>query len=243
MPTTDDSLFEYYGRQGAYDGQITHKLLTLERDIISNISEVVDCLDVKDSSAVHLFTVKEALKCLADTNTLAIQSNYRAKSMSIITACKAKLNIRELILNKYTGDNGIKEALKGSSFFNSQLFGPISTTLQNKLDSYVNRSEAKLSPKPSQSRATSSTNKRGRGSNTQRGNRRAGHYNFNDYNFGGAMRASQYIPPAPTQYVQTAPAPSRQAGPSGSQSNPLFYDRPRQQRRGQNKTKRGSRPS
>ena len=239
MPSTDDGLFEFYGRQGALDGQITHQLLTLERDIITNITEVIDCIEVKDSSAVHLFTIKEALKCLADTNTLATQSNYRAKSMSIVTACKAKLNVRELILNKYTGDNSIKEALKGSNFYSPQLFGPISSTLQDKLDSYINRSEAKLSPKPYHSKPNSSNNsKRGRGSNPQRGARKASYYYLDNYNSGNNVGTSQY--------VQPAPAPSRQAAASSNQSNPLFHDRPRHQergRRGQNKKKRGSRYS
>ena len=235
MPDTDDYLFEYYGRQGACDGQITHKLLTLERDIITNIIEVVESLEVSNSSDVHLFSVKEALKCLADTNTLTIQSNFRAKSMSIVTACKAKLNIRETILNKFNGDNSIKEALKGSSFFSSQLFGPISSTLQDKLDSYINRSEAKLSPKPYHSKIGSSTNKRGRGSNPRRGARKTSRSTIDNLNSGVALGTSQY--------VQPAPAPSLPSGPSSGHSNPLFHERPRRQPRGRNPRRRGSRNS
>ena len=239
MPATEDHLFEYYGRQGTLDSQITHKLLDLEGDIISNITEAMDSLDVSDSSSVHLFAIKEALSILSDTNTLAMQSNYRSKSYSITTACKAKLRIRENILNRFYGDNCIKDALKGSSFFNNQLFGPISKTLQDKLDSYVNRSEAKLTPKPFHSRAPYSNNKRSRSSNPQRGARKASRSNYdvgsNYHNSTGSSSSAYHLQPASN--------PAHTSGHSGSRSNPLFQDRPRRPRRGRNQRGRGSRNS
>ena len=233
MPATEDHIFEYYGRQGTLDCQITHKLLELETDIISNITEAVDSLDVSDSSAVHLYAVKEALHALADTTTLAMQSNYRAKSFSIVTACKAKLKIRENVLNRFYGDNCIKDALLGSSFFTNQLFGPISRTLQDKLDSYVNRSEAKLSPK-SFHLGNPSLNKRSRGLNSQRGSRKMGRPDYGNFNndFGYVGNST---------LLQSSSAASRPSGTSNSRSNPLFQDRPRRQRRGRNQKGRGSR--
>ena len=238
MPATDDHLFELYGRQGTLDCQITHKLLELKVDIVSNLTEAIDSLDVSDSSAVHLYAIKEALDVLADTTTLAMQSNYRAKSFSIATACKAKLKIRENILNRFYGDNCIKDALKGSSFFTNQLFGPISKTLQDKLDSYVNRSEAKLTPKPYLSN-NPSNNKRSRSSNPQRGARKMSRSNYANYgNYGNSVG---YV--GNSRYVQPTSTPPQNSGSSGSRSNPLFHDRPRRGRRGRTQRGRGSRNS
>lgn len=91
-------------------------------------------------------TINESFVNLADTNRLAIQSNYRAKSYAIASCTKAKLNLRDSVLKKIKGDNSTKEALRGSNFFSNSLFGPLPKSLMEKLDSYSNRSEAKLTP-------------------------------------------------------------------------------------------------
>ena len=43
--------------------QITHKLLELKVDIVSNLTVAIDSLDVSDSSAVHLYTIKKGATC------------------------------------------------------------------------------------------------------------------------------------------------------------------------------------
>ena len=230
-PENTDHLFEFYGRQGSLDCQITHKLLEMQVDMVSNISEALDCLDVSDSSSVHFFAIKEGLDSLMNTITLAKQSNYRAKSFSIATSCKSKLKIRESILNKYDGDVSIKDALKGSNFFTNQLFGPISKSLQDKLDSYVNRSEAKLTPKKPGNNNNDSNYRRGRTPNALRGARKRARSEF--VNYGNSFdRAGS---------SKMAMAPSVRSGASSSGSNPLFQERPQRGHRGRNQKGRGSR--
>ena len=88
--------------------------------------------------------IKQSLGLLQDANDLAKGSNFRAKSFSITSSCKAKLNMRDALLNKVKGEEYIKSCLRGSCFLNEDIFGPIPEIVQSRLDSFSNRSDAKL---------------------------------------------------------------------------------------------------
>ena len=148
LPISDNPLFEFWGRQSTLECQITNELLLLENDIAGTISELIDNLTITDANAETIIELKESVELLKDANALARSSNFRAKSYSITSACKAKLNMRDDLLSKVKGEDYIKNALRGSCFMNEDLFGPIPSVVQSKIDSFTNRSDAKLLPKP-----------------------------------------------------------------------------------------------
>ena len=144
LPMSDDSMFEFYGRQCTFECQITNELLNLQSDIVNSISDSLDKLVISENNADILMEIKQSLGLLQDTNNLAKGSNFRAKSFSITSSCKAKLNMRDALLNKVKGDEYIKSCLRGSCFLNEDIFGPIPEIVQSRLDSFSNRSDAKL---------------------------------------------------------------------------------------------------
>ena len=107
LPTSDDPKFEFWGRKGVLDCQITHELLTLEADLVNSMTGLLELLEVTDENADILKTIGHKIKLFSNVNGLALQSNFRARSWATTTACKAKLNIRDIILQKTTGDCGI----------------------------------------------------------------------------------------------------------------------------------------
>ena len=122
LTMSDDSMFEYYGRQSTFECQITNELLNLESDIISSISDQLDRLNISENNEGIVMEIKQSLGLLQDANDLAKGSNFRAKSFSITSSCKAKLNMRDALLNKVKGEEYIKSCLRGSSFLNEDIF-------------------------------------------------------------------------------------------------------------------------
>ena len=118
--------FEYWGRQGTLDCEITHNILDLCGDMTASVLNVIKELDLSQDGAQNtLEGVKINLENILNFNTLACQSNYRSKSFSILTCVNAKLELRSLILDKYEGDADIIEKLKHSNLFTNNVFGPI----------------------------------------------------------------------------------------------------------------------
>ena len=181
LPISDNPLFEYFGRQSTLECQVTNELLNLESDITNTISELLDRLNISEDNAETIVEIKESLGLLQDANKLAKASNFRAKSFSITSSCKAKLNMRDALLNKVKGEDYIKNALRGSCFLNEDIFGPIPQKVQEKIDSFSNRSDSKLTQK-------SNFNKRSGDHLPRRGNaKRRGavsHYNSPHSNYG-----------------------------------------------------------
>lgn len=234
MPLSDNHRFEYYGRQSVFESEITHNLLDLNSDIILSISEAFNSLDLSSVNQEIVSTLNESFVNLADTNRLAIQSNYRAKAYAIASCTKAKLNLRDSVLKKFKGDNSTKEALRGSNFFTNSLFGPLPKSLMEKLDSYSNRSEAKLTPITFQKfnkRKSDSTPNRGvnKPKRANYGNQRP----YNHYN-------QQYNQSSDRGgYSDYSTNPS--SGSSKYATNSLFQNQPPQPQRGRGRKGKGSR--
>ena len=186
IPISDNPLFEYWGRQSTLECQITNEILLLESDITNTISDLLDRLDISEHNAETIVEIKESLGLLHDANKLARASNFRAKSFSITSSCKAKLNMRDALLSKVKGEDYIKNALRGSCFMDDELFGPIPKDVQSKIDSFSNRSDSKLTQKPYNKRSSDSLPRRGnskRRGSVAKFNSQQSNYNSN-YNSG-----------------------------------------------------------
>ena len=125
-------LFEYWGRQGVLDCEVTHNMLDLNNDMLLGIHNVIRELDLSSPEAKNtLDGVKNNVENIIHFNTLATQSNYRSKTFAIQTNVKAKSELRSIILEKYEGDEDVIEKLSCSSFFTNSLFGPIPKAMTN----------------------------------------------------------------------------------------------------------------
>ena len=117
--------YEYWGRQGTLDAEITSNMLEFNRDLIKNVSELVHGLGVSKQNKPSLDQIKKQLDSIANFNTLALQSNYRSKSFAIQSCVKAKWDLRATVLDKFDGEESTREALMLSSFSSDKLFGPV----------------------------------------------------------------------------------------------------------------------
>ena len=118
--------FEFLGRQGVLDNEITQNMLDLNYDMVLGVSNVLKSLDLNAPDAADtLNLVVENLQNVLNFNSLSRQSNYRCKSFAILTCVKAKSELRSMVLDRYDEGETVKEMLKCSSFFTDKLFGPI----------------------------------------------------------------------------------------------------------------------
>ena len=145
LPTSDDPKFEFWGRKGVLDCQITHELLNLEANLIKSVAGLLDSLEVTEENAAIHNAIGNKIKLFINVNGLALQSNFRARSWASTTTCKAKLNIRDCILQKTAGDSVVSEALRGSCFLNEGIFGPIPQDTQVLVNAFPSREESRLS--------------------------------------------------------------------------------------------------
>ena len=86
----------------------------------------LDSLDVEKEKSVAI--KKHMEKNMDNINNfldLAKQTNYRAKSLAIATCVTAKQKMRQGILDKYYGEETVKEKLMCSDFHTPTIFGPI----------------------------------------------------------------------------------------------------------------------
>lgn len=217
LPTSDNPLFEYLGRQSTLESQITHQILLLESDIMTTITELVDRLNISDDNVETIVELKDTLPLLQDANALARQSNFRSKSFSITSSCKAKLNMRDSLLSKVKGEEYIKNALRGSCFMDKEIFGPISKDVQSKIDSFSHRSDSKLTPTSFPKRTSDWQVRRGNQNKRAKSNYNSSASGYNpNYNSG-------------YNYVNDYPSTSHsnQFGTQVNQSPSLFQERPR----------------
>ena len=224
LPPSDDPKFEFWGRKGVLDCQITHELLTLESDLIKSLTELLETLEVTDQNIDTHTSIKQKLKLFCNVNGLALQSNFRARSWAATTSCKAKLNMRDIILQKTSGDSVVSEALRGSCFLNEGIFGPIPQDTQELVNAFPSRDEARLSFVSSSThtkkRPSTSTQNRGQ---TRRKTNYKGFYD------------SPYTTPT-TSYAAPSTSTSQIA------TSPALFQAPKpQSHRGKNKRGKGFR--
>ena len=224
MPKSDTHFYEYFGRQGTLECEITHNLLDLTDDMIKALVAKFDTLDLNNQDSEKIKVIKDTFFNLANVNRLAIQSNYRCKTFSIVSCVKAKTELRDSVLNKFKGSNSTKEALRGSSFFTDSLFGPLPTTLTDNLNSCSGRSSAVLyttfsNPKKTAKRKSDT-------SHLDYSSAKRGNYNRvgNTSGRGGFHNS-----------------PTNNASVSKYATSPHFHNRPHNQHRGRGQKKRGSR--
>ena len=221
LPTSDDPKFEFWGRKGVLDCQITHELLNLEANLVKSMAGLLDSLEVTEENAAIHNAIGNKIKLFINVNGLALQSNFRARSWASTTSCKAKLNIRDSILQKTAGDPVVSEALRGSCFLNEGVFGPIPQDTQELVNAFPSRDDARLSFVS----AASLAKKRSSGSQ----------------NRGHAKRKSSYMELYNTPYNQPTTSYVTQP-PSTSQvptSQTLFPKPKPQGHRGKNRKGRG----
>ena len=212
LPQSDDPKFEFWGRQGSIDCQVTHELLSLESNLVKSVAVLLDSLEPSERDAdVHVAIAKK-LQLFIHTNGLALQSNFRARTWALTSSCKAKLNIRDVILDKTKGDSVVSEALRGSCFLNKGIFGPIPQDTQGLVDAFPSREDSRLSFVAStQHRKRTSTSSHARGPARKRVNFRE-LYNPPHRHAGGSH---DFQSPSSSTTVSSAPALFPQARPQG----------------------------
>ena len=149
---TDSSLhmFEYWGRMGLLDSEITHNMLDLNKDMLASNLNVLNDIDVEDANTKEMLNiVKSNMENILNFNGLAVQSNYRAKTFHILSTVKAKFDLRSQVLNKFEGEASLIEKLQYSNFYTKSLFGPVPEELYNR--SGCSNRRAPLQAKGSQS--------------------------------------------------------------------------------------------
>ena len=226
LPTSDDPKFELWGRKGVLDCQITHELLNLESNLIKSMAGLLDSLEVTEENAATHKAIGDKLKLFINVNGLALQSNFRARSWASTTSCKAKLNIRDSILQKTAGDPVVSEALRGSCFLNEGIFGPIPQVTQELVNAFPSREETRLSFVSS-----ASTAKKRPASSQHRGN--AKRRVVLDKSAYMGLYNTPYNQPT-TSYVSQPPSTSQVAT-----SPALFHTAKSQGHRGKNKKGKG----
>ena len=80
-------LFEYWGREGLLDSEITHNILELNKDMVGsnlNVLKSIDLTDLEDAKE-KLDILKSNMQNIFNFNGLAVQSNYRSKTFHILT--------------------------------------------------------------------------------------------------------------------------------------------------------------
>ena len=142
LPTSDDSKFEFWGRKGVLDCQITHELLTPEGYLVKSMTDLLDSLEITDQNEEFHKAIGNKIKLFTNVNGLALQSNFLARSWAITTACKAKLNIRDVIRQKTASDSVVSEALRGFCFLNKGIVGTIPQDTQELLNAVPSREES-----------------------------------------------------------------------------------------------------
>ena len=201
LPSSDDPKFEFWGRKGVLDCQITHELLNLESNIIKSMTGLLDSLEVTEENAATHKAIGDKSNLFINVNGLALQSNFRALSWGATTSCKAKLNIRDCILQKTAGDSVVSEALRGSCFLNEGIFGPIPQDTQELVNAFPSCEESRFSFVSSASQAKKRSTSQNRG-HAKRNSAYMGLYNT-PYNQPNMSYVSQ---PPSTSQVPTSPA-------------------------------------
>ena len=127
-------LFEYWGRMGLLDSEITHNMLDLNKDMLASNLNVLNDIDVEDVNKTKemINVVKSNMENIINFNGLAVQSNYRAKTFHILSTVKAKFDIRAQVLDKFEGDTNLIEKLQYSNFYTKSLFGSVPEELYNR---------------------------------------------------------------------------------------------------------------
>ena len=158
--------YEFWGRQGTLDSEITCYLLEFNKERIANVNDLLNELVINKQNKPTIDKIKKNMECIDHFNTLALQSNHRTKSWAIQTCVKARWELRSFVLSHFTGDDTIKENLLYSGFLSEELFGPLPKSLtESKPDSCTGKAAHLVSKfKPnnwgnnSNKRQTSNTN-------------------------------------------------------------------------------------
>ena len=244
MPKSETHLYEYFGRQGTLECEISHNLLDLTDDMIKALVAKFDTLDLNDQDNDKIKVIKDTFVNLANVNRLAIQSNYRCKTYSIVSCVKAKTALRDSVLNRFKGSNNTKEALRGSSFFTDSLFGPLPSSLTDNLNACSSRSSGVLytnftNPKKSVKRKSDTSHldyasaKRSNYNNVGNSSGRGGFYNSPNYNSNNYNNGNNNS--------NNNSNNNNSASVSKFATSPHFPNRPHNPQRGRGQKKRGSR--
>ena len=137
-------------REELTDNLITDEFIDINERFLNDVTSAIT-ENTSGLSDTHLLAlIKPKLDLIRKTNTLASASNLRGRSSILSTIVFNKTALRNEVLDKFTGGSGqehTKEILKGTSFFDHALFGPIPKSL---LDTCIStsRSDFILKPKP-----------------------------------------------------------------------------------------------
>ena len=121
--------YEFWGRQGILDSEISFFLLDFNKERIANVNELLNDLVVNKQNKSTLDKIKRNMECIDHFNTLALQSNHRTKTWAIQTCVKARWELRSYVMSHFTGDESMKESLMYSGFLSDELFGPLPKTV------------------------------------------------------------------------------------------------------------------
>ena len=86
MPKSDTHFYEYFGRQGTLECEITHSLLDLTDDMIKALTAKFDTLDLNKQDEDKICVIRDTLTNLANVNRLVrvFQENLHILCQSVI---------------------------------------------------------------------------------------------------------------------------------------------------------------
>ena len=165
------------------------------------------------------------LKNISKINKLSSASNLRGRHSIMATITKNKRSMREEVLESHFGGSGsehTKEVLRGTSFFNNYLFGPVPASLIDKCSR--NRQNFALKPKsrnmPSSSGGSGKRTSASQGGGSQKrstnprgfqGPREAPQWQSGNQKYRGTYNKPQYTKPIPT-YNPSGPKQDKGTG-------------------------------
>ena len=135
-------------REELTDNLITDEFIDINERFLNDVTTAITENTSGLSDTQLLAQIKPKLELIRKTNTLASASNLRGRSSILSTLVFNKTALRNEVLDNFTGGSGqehTKETLKGTSFFDYTLFGPIPKSL---LDTCISTSRSDFILKP-----------------------------------------------------------------------------------------------
>lgn len=109
------------------DVLVTDELVDVTDSLVTSAARIPIDNPLLDQAAINILLL-EKLKLIRNSVLLSSASNLRARHNILSAIVRNKLSLREEVLQAHwggAGSNNIKEALLHSSFFSTQLFGPL----------------------------------------------------------------------------------------------------------------------
>ena len=109
--------YEFWGRQGALDSEITCYLLEFNKERIANVIELLHDLSINNQNKATIDQIKNNMEGIDHFKTLALQLNHRTKSWAIQTCVKARWELGSFGYESFFRSGRRRVNLMYSGFF------------------------------------------------------------------------------------------------------------------------------